>query len=144
MNTHPTPVQAHRIDISATDAPQHFIQGMDEDLVQLVESGDITLRRAKAQQQERDAQRIYIETTGTTAHVGGERGTVTGVHRLGPDSWVGAFVKLDERPAMLYVEGIYAGNRRQYMTVTSSREIDRDEFDRITGLDQAREGMGWR
>lgn len=143
MNTHPAPVQAHRIDISATDAPQHFIQGMDEDLVQLVESGDITLRYAKAQQQERDAQRVYIETTGTTAIVGGERGTVTGVHRMAPHSWVGAFVKLDDG-RMLYVEGTYAGNRRQYLTVTSSREIDRDEFDRITGLDQAREGMGWR
>lgn len=142
MNTHPAPVQAHRIDISTTDAPQHFIQGMDEDLVQLVESGDITLRRAKAQQQERDAQRIYIETTGTTAIIDGQRGTVTGVHRLGPESWVSAFVKLDSG-ATLYVEGIYAGNRRQYMTVTSSREIDRDEFDHITGLSRVRREMGW-
>lgn len=108
---------------------------------------------------------IYTEVTGTTCRVNGERGTVTGF-MLEVGKKVGAFVKLDERSAMLYVElgaqvaacscgrpdlgldghhvqcNVTTG-RSVHHEVTAAREIDRDEFDRITGLDEARREWGW-
>lgn len=84
---------------------------------------------------------IWTKTLNTTAYVNGERGIVRGVTRaLGHVS--GAFVRLDEREAMLYVELVHS-DEEGWMKVTSSREIDRDEFDQLTGLAGARRDMGW-
>lgn len=86
---------------------------------------------------------LYTATSGTTGHINGERGTVVlidyaqGFRR-------GAFVRLDERPVMLYAElGASVGERGGWSEVVSVREIDRDEFDRLTGLAGARREMGW-
>lgn len=55
-----------------------------------------------------------------------------------------AFVKLDERSAMLYVElGAAAGERRERHEIVAVREIDRDEFDRLNGIDALRRELGW-
>lgn len=91
---------------------------------------------------QRDA--LYVEVTGTTCHINGERGHVAGLHREN-GHLVGAFVALDERPAMLYATlGASSGDRNQHSEVLSAREIDRDEFDRITGIRVIREQMGWK
>ncbi|WP_345750088.1 hypothetical protein [Microbacterium rhizophilus] len=115
-------------------------------------------------------ERVYTEVPGTICHVQGERGTVTGltyeggIHRRA----VGAFVHLDERDVMLYVTlgipvtgpcdcGADAGRRTEHRQdcavvsgrlthhlVSETREITRDEFDRLTGLDTVRTDCGWR
>jgi hypothetical protein len=86
---------------------------------------------------------LYTEVKGTIGYLGGERGTVVlidyaqGFRR-------GAFVRLDERPAMLYAElGRSTGERGQWSEVVAVREVDRDEFDRLTGLEDVRRSMGW-
>jgi hypothetical protein len=86
---------------------------------------------------------IYTEAMGTTCYINGERGTVTGLWST-CGHVTGAFVALDERPAMLYVMlGAKTGDRGQYHETTSAREIDREEFDRINGLDTLRRELGW-
>lgn len=91
---------------------------------------------------------IYTESEGTTCYIAGERGIVTGVNRA-PDHRanvrpVAAFVKLDERDAMLYLTlGPATDDRGAWHTVTAAREIDREEFDRINGLDALRRDLGW-
>jgi hypothetical protein len=84
---------------------------------------------------------IWVRTLGTIGYVNGERGTVRCVTRsLGQVT--GAFVRLDEREAMLYVELVHS-EKDGWMDVAASREIDRDEFDRLTGLADARRDLGW-
>ncbi len=84
---------------------------------------------------------IWIKTMNTTAYVNGERGIVRCVVReLGHVA--GAFIRLDEREAMLYVELVH-NEKDGWMDVATSREINRDEFDRLTGLASARRDMGW-
>lgn len=88
--------------------------------------------------------RIYAETSGTTCYVNGQRGTVRGFTRMGSRR-TGAFISLDERPAMLYAElGHNFGDREQYNEVTAYREITRDDFDRIVGIPEIRTELGWR
>lgn len=132
---------------NTTDSPSFFLQGIDRDLVHAVEAGEITLRRAKEQQWTRDAGRIYIGAgAGGNITVDGEHGVVTGIHYFGRSEIgapVAAFVKLDNRPAMLFVEGVFAGDKGEHMTIGEAREIDRDEFDRITTIDVVRRQSGW-
>lgn len=91
---------------------------------------------------------IYAEVEGTTCYINGERGIVTGVTRAADHNAhvrpVAAFVKLDERDAMLYLTlGSATDDRGVHHTVTAAREIDREEFDRINGLDTLRRNLGW-
>lgn len=113
---------------------------------------------------------ISTSGTGTTCYVRGERGTITGLHRTAGLNrrTLGVFVKLDERPAMLFVEVGSpvavcdcgrpdlgkAGHHpqcnlsretphRRHCEVTAVREITRDDFDRITELDVLRRETGW-
>lgn len=108
--------------------------------------------------------------TGTTCYVNGERGTITGFHRTAGLNrrTLGVFVKLDERPAMLFIEVgssvavcdcgrpdlDKAGHHAQcnlsreapaqhHQEITAVREITRDDFDRITELDVLRRETGW-
>jgi len=86
---------------------------------------------------------IYTEVAGTTTYATGERGTVTGFLRdLGQT--VGVFVKSDETPAMWLVQvGARTGDRGQYHEVQAARQINRDEFDQLNGLDALRCDLGW-
>lgn len=141
------------LDETATDNryPQTLGQ-LDDDLAQAVLAGDITLRRAQATHYERMANRLYIEVTGCNTTVGEEHGTTVGFTRnrldaTGPVARYlvdGAFVRLDDGRRMFYVElGEHVGGRSQYAEVIGYREIDRDEFDRLTGLAEMRASMGW-
>lgn len=85
---------------------------------------------------------LYAQTAGCTSYVAnGERGTTTAIDHYG------AFVLLAERDAMFYIElgGRYDedGKPLAHREVVSAREIDREEFDRITGIDKMRKEMGW-
>lgn len=97
---------------------------------------------------------IYTEATGTTCYLGGQRGTVTGLHTHPAHGVLGAFIRLDGPTdaagvymapgPMLYADlGRATGERGQYHEVTAWRVIDRDQFDRITGLDTLRRDLGW-
>lgn len=99
--------------------------------------------------------RLYVETTGTTCYLAGQRGTVTGLHTHPAHGVLGAFVQL-EGPTdaagtylapgpVLYVElGAAEGDRGQWREATSWRVLDRDGFDQLTGLDTLRTELGWR
>ena len=88
---------------------------------------------------------IYTGSAGTTCYINGERGTVTGFQYTnhGASYLAGAFIALDERVAMLYVE-LAATRDERHHEVTSVREINRDEFDRMTDIDGIRETLGWK
>lgn len=144
---------ATHLNETATDNryPQTLGQ-LDDDLAQAVLVGEITLRTAQAKHQARMANRMYIESTGCNATVGEEHGTVVAFTRnrmdaTGPVARYlidGAFVRLDDRRAMVYVElGEHVGDRSQYAEIIRWREIDRDEFDRLTGITEMRASMGW-
>lgn len=149
------PVQPNRVTIDETTTDNRYPQTLgqfDDDLADAVLAGDITLRSARATQHEREARRMYIEVTGCNNSVSGEHGTTVAFTRnrldaTGPVARYlvdGAFVRLDQRPAMIYVElGEHVGSRSQYAEVVSWREIDRDEFDRLAGLTEYRQSMGW-
>jgi hypothetical protein len=108
---------------------------------------------------------IYTRVAGgITVFLNGERGTTTEFHTVRGEM-LGVFVKLD-RGAMLYVRtgelvavcscgadvlgqsehnvhcNLPAG-RKVERTIVEVREIDRDEFDRIVGLDELRRSFGW-
>jgi hypothetical protein len=88
--------------------------------------------------------RVYVESMGTTCYVGGERGIATEVHTV-RHRIEGAFVSLDERPVVLYVKlADPVSEHGSWREVVSSREVDRDEFDRIVGLDVLRAELGWK
>lgn len=114
---------------------------------------------------------IYTESTGCTTYINGERGTLTGFTSFLAQV-TGAFVRLDERPAMLYVtlgrrssgpcdcpaqfrtqehRAEPAGSRCRTLSgrtthheFVSAREVDRDEFDRLTAITELRAELGWR
>ena len=144
---------ATHLDETATDNryPQTLGQ-LADDLARAVLAGDITLRSAQATHHERMANRMYIEVTGCNATVGEEHGTVVAFTRNRMDATGavarylvdGAFVCLDGRRAMVYVDlGEHVGDRGQYAEIIRWREIDRDEFDRLTGISEMRASMGW-
>jgi hypothetical protein len=84
---------------------------------------------------------MYTGTNGCTTYVNGERGTT--IRLLTIQGRIrGAFVRLDERPVMVYVElGEPVGSLHH--KVVSFREIDREEFDRLNGIDIWRRDLGW-
>lgn len=89
---------------------------------------------------------LYTEVPGTNCIVGGRHGVVTEVVRelgLRHDP-IAAFVHLDSGQ-MLHVQlGKSTGDRDQWHEVRTFREIDREEFDRLTEIDTLRRDMGWR
>lgn len=157
MTKRTAPVQPHRVDIDETTTDNRYPQTLgqlDDDLADAVLAGDLTLRRARHTQEERETHRMYIEVTGCgwPAPTDDLRGTVVGfthnrTDQTGPVARAvtdGAFVRLDTRPAMLYIElGDHLGTRGQYAEITGYREITRDDFDALTGLTEARRSMGW-
>ena len=107
---------------------------------------------------------IYTEVTGTTCYLDGRRGTAVGFkHGIG-HHLDGVFVSMAEG-GMRYAEvgarvakcscGFKDFNldahretctitgRKTSHEVTSHRVIDRDEFDRLNGLDALRTELGW-
>lgn len=83
---------------------------------------------------------LYVATTGCTCYLDGQRGTVTGLHNIG-GTLVGAFVKTVDGP-MVYCN-LTAADDESHRTVVAYHKIDREEFDRITGLDADRVTLGW-
>ena len=84
-----------------------------------------------------------IGLTGTTCYINGERGTVTG-YTEDKGRITGAFVSLAERPVMLYaVVGYAVEGSMTEKYVAGATEINRDQFDVLTGLDQIRKDCGW-
>lgn len=90
---------------------------------------------------------IYTQVAGTTGYIKGERVTITRIGRRG-GAVAYAYAALDERPGMLLIE---FGRATQIQSgqpiwheVIGSREIDRDEFDRLNHMDSVRHEMGWR
>ncbi|MGZ0070007.1 hypothetical protein [Microbacterium arborescens] len=156
--SHPAALQPHRVQVDETATDNRYPQTLgqfDPDLGEAVLRGEVTLRRARETQHERESHRMYIETKGCgwPAPSDDLRGTVVGFtrNRLDPTGAVatyrvdGAFVRLDLRPGMLYIElGEHVGDRSQHAEILGWREIDRDEFDRLTGLAEIRRDMGWR
>lgn len=91
------------------------------------------------------ADRLYLRTTGTTCYLDGARGTVTGLH-YETGKLIGAFVQMAESGKMVYcfLDRSTMSTDVSYCDVHRVREIDRDTFDQITGLDQDRVDLGWR
>jgi len=89
---------------------------------------------------------IYTETRGTTAIIDGKRGTTVGLRydNLTGGGLVGAFVSWDEGGMAYVTTGAAVGDRGQHREVADVREIDRDEFDVLTGLAEVRRQLGWR
>lgn len=109
---------------------------------------------------------IYAHA-GTTTYITGSRGVVVGVlstYGTNPRT-TGAFVREDggdmgyvtlgnpiapcDCGAPLFGNPCVAKcattlDRRTHHEVKGSRKIDRDEFDRLNGLDQLRAELGWR
>lgn len=151
------PVQPHRVQIDETATDNRYPQTLgqlDDDLAAAVLAGEVTLRRARERQHDRESRRMYIEVTGCgwPAPSDDLHGTVVGFTRnrldaTGPVARAlvdGAFLRLDARPGMLYIElGDHVGSRSQHAEILGWREIDRDEFDRLTGLAEYRQSMGW-
>jgi hypothetical protein len=110
---------------------------------------------------------IYTEVTGCTTYIGGERGVLVEFTKGIAGYITGGFVRLDERPAMIYVTFgkrvtgpcecwsqsdpsrghnplcRALSDRLTHREVTGSREVTRDEFDALTGLAEVRRSMGW-
>jgi len=115
---------------------------------------------------EREAQAMFV-SPGVITHVTGERGVVKHVIHDRYGETTGAIVRLDERPSLFYVElgmraitctcGADALRREHhheqcdlmsnlstlYREVTGWREISRDDFDELTGIDSLRREFGW-
>lgn len=110
---------------------------------------------------------IYTETPGTTCYLDGARGVVTGLKTTNGINarHIGAFVSM-ANGGMRYAEldiliatctcGAdslgrpthhdhcnLTTDRKTHQEVTAHRFIDRDEFDRLNGLDTLRTELGW-
>ena len=110
---------------------------------------------------------IYTETPGTTCYLDGARGAVTGLNTTtGINArHIGAFISMASG-GMRYAElgdliatctcgseplGLVehhdrcnlSTGRKTHQEVTAHRLIDRDEFDRLNGLDTLRAELGW-
>lgn len=112
-------------------------------------------------------QTIYTETRGCTTYINGERGTLVEFTTGVAGYLTGGFIRLAERPAMVYVtfgasvtgpcdcwtqsdlerehnpQCSTQSGRLTHREVTGSREVTRDEFDALTGLAEVRRSMGW-
>lgn len=88
---------------------------------------------------------IYTEVKGTTCYWKGERGTVVQLLRPSASSLpTSALIRLANRPAMLLAQlGGTHGDRNQWHEIRDAIEINRDDFDRLTGLAEVRREMGW-
>ena len=93
---------------------------------------------------------MYTATAGCTTYAaGGERGTVTGFHYLrGTRGPVAAFVRRED--GEMWVIDLGEATRERILDghalhhrITGGRRIDRDEFDRIVGIDAMRRELGW-
>lgn len=96
------------------------------------------------------ADTIYVEVSGTNCIIGGRHGVVTSVHYSPIDHSVdGAFVGWDDGGTGYVTTGCHAGTERlgghwTHREVQSVRDIDRDEFDVLSGLAAMRSHLGWR
>ncbi len=104
---------------------------------------------------------------GVITHVAGEPGVIKHITHSRPGEPDGAIVRLDDRPVFVYVElGLRAltctcgaealrrEHHHQHCNLMSNlstyhrevlgwREINRDEFDRLTGIAALRSEFGW-
>jgi len=105
---------------------------------------------AYAAQATPSADLIYVEVPGTTAILGGRRGTVTALHHSPIDRSVdGAFIGWDDGGTAYVTTGRHAGELRRHggythREVDAVRDIGRDEFDVLSGLAAMRTQLGWR
>lgn len=90
---------------------------------------------------------LFVGWEGGNCRVFGVHGSVTGFHKEGKHL-MGAYIKVavwDGVGPMLYARlGRITGDKGDHREVTSLRAIDRDEFDRLEGLDTLRRDLGWR
>lgn len=91
---------------------------------------------------------VYIGTdgsiTGTNCTIGGRHGMVTGAWRARGEIDA-VFVLLDSGPLLhCPVSRVPVPGRPGWRAVLSSREVNRDQFDRIIGADEYRRDCGWR
>ena len=93
---------------------------------------------------------MYTATAGcTTCAAGGERGTVTAFHYLrGARGPVAAFVRREDGEMWVIELGDATRERSldghvHHHRITGGWRIDRDEFDRIVGINTMRREMGW-
>jgi hypothetical protein len=93
---------------------------------------------------------IYVEVAGTNCILDGKRGIVTSIHYSPIDHSVdGAFVGWDDGGTAYVTTGRHAGEKRSgghwtHREVESVRDIDREEFDVLSGLASIRKELGWR
>lgn len=90
---------------------------------------------------------------GGTTYIGGQRGVKRGLDRITPERVRGVFVRLDHPETgrmdvgdMLYIEvgAVPLGENGWYREIISSRVVDREQFDRMTGIADLRRDLGWR
>lgn len=88
-----------------------------------------------------------------TVYVGGQRGVLRGCDRITPERLRGVFVRLCHPETgrmdggdMLYVEvaAVPVGENGRHREIISTRVVDRDQFDRMTGITDLRRDLGWR
>jgi hypothetical protein len=79
---------------------------------------------------------------GTTCYVNNERGVVTGFTYF-LDKTSGAFISLSERSAMIFVTLQVSSTEKYAYDVVQSKEITRDDFDALAGIDKLRQDCGW-
>lgn len=84
---------------------------------------------------------LFAEYPGGNCAINGMHGYVTEFHKEGPHV-VGAFIKIPAGPMLFVRLGRSVGEKHR--EVVSVREVSRDEFDRITTLDELRYAHGWR
>lgn len=132
-------------------APTNF----DADIEEAVAEGRISFRSALQEQHERDDNRMHVYCIEGCTWLTPDRsirGMVVGFttnRRVIIDGVIqnvidGAFIRVDGTTTILYVElGELSGDRSDYREILGWRVIDRDEFDRLTGIADARTAMGW-
>ena len=85
---------------------------------------------------------IYTEVSGTNFVAERLSARIVGFrYSLGVK--VGAYAVIDISNVMLYLTLGKPSADGKHHEVTGWRAIDRDEFDEMTGLSEARRGMGW-
>lgn len=89
---------------------------------------------------------IYAGTAGATCYLDGMRGRTTGFTFATIGHYVtGAFVeRMDTAEGGMYYAEFGGQREGDRYEVTAHRAIDRDEFDRLNGLDVLRAELGWK